>query len=310
MAGIAEVEIPKHYVPTFERNILHSLQQRVSKLEPHVTVGDASGEGASPVDLFGDTEAEEATDRYGDTPNAEITRSRRWVTPTKFDWGTMVDDADVLKQVLDPTSAMVESARMALARKLDRAVIMPAFFGTAREGKDMTDAFAGSGTAFDTAKYKISNVFGSSGGATPVGMSVAKLVEAKRMFLQYEVDADIERPKVGITDKQWSDLFNDAKAIHGDYVNGRPLSEGDLPLLLGFDFVKIQELPKTVSGGNTDRLCPVWVKSGIQLRWWQRVQAQIGRDPGKKYRIRPYVSMMAGAVRSQEGRVLQIECRE
>jgi hypothetical protein len=309
MPGIADVEIPKHYAPTFERNILHAPQQRMSKLEAHVSVGMAQGEGVSPVDLYGNTEAEEATDRYADTPIAEIERARRWCFPRKWHWGTMVNDMDQLKQILDPTSAMIESARMALGRILDRQIIMPAFFGAAIQGKDITDALAGSPVAFNTTLYRIANTIGSSGGATPVGMNVAKLQAAKKLFMQLEVDIDTERPKVGITAQQWSDLFDDVKTINGDYVNGRPLQAGDLPMLLGFDFVQVEQLPSAGTTPN-DRYCPVWVKSGIALRKWQNIETMIGRDPGKQYQIRPYIKMAAGAVRSQEGRVLQIVCRE
>jgi hypothetical protein len=296
------VEIPKHYVPTFERNILYALQQKASLLEAHVTGGSAQGEGAAPVDVFGDTEAEEANDRNGDSPNQTVTRERRWMTPTKWDWGTLLDSMDQLKQVLDPTSILVESAKMALGRKLDRAVIMPAFYGAVRVGKDMTDAFANSTVTFDTSKYRIANTFGSSGGATPVGMNVAKL-------MANFVDVNSERPKVAITAQQWSDLFNDAKAVNGDYINGRPMMEGDLPLLLGFDFVQVEQLPSAGTSPD-DRYNPVWVKSGIQMRKWQDIKVQIGIDPGKKFRPRVYVSMAAGAVRAQEGKVLQVVCRE
>lgn len=307
---IAETEIPKHYVPTFERNILHANQQIKSKLREHVSEQSAMGEMVSPVDLFDETEAEEANDRYGDTPIMEIGRSRRWVGPKKFDWGTMVDGMDQLKQVLDPTSPMVEAAKRALWRKLDRSIIMPAFFGNVMQGKDITDAGnPANQVAFDVSKYRIQNTVGSPGGVTPTGMNVEKLQAAKKMFMQNEVDTDVERPKVAITSQQWDDLFKEVKVIHGDYINGRPIHTGDLPVILGFDFVQIEQLPHAGTAPN-DRYNPVWVKRGIALRMWKDVRVMLGVDPGKKYRVRPYVEMAGGACRTQEGLVLQVVCRE
>lgn len=305
----AQTEIPKHYVPAFERNIMHANQQQRSILEMHVESGPGQGEGVSPVDLFDETDAEEATDRYGDTPIMELGRSRRWVAPRKFHWGTLVDTMDVLKQVLDPTSPMIQAATMALNRALDRQIIMPAFFGAAMQGKDMTEAPSNL-VPFDTAKFSIAAVVGSIGGATPVGMNVEKLTVARRMLMANENDLSVERPKCGITAQQWYDLFQDAKVIHGDYINGdaRVIGTGNLPLVLGFDFVQLEQLP--FDPVLKDRYCPVWLKSQMALRRWKALQVNILPDPGKQYRPRPYIQFAAGCVRKKEGGVLRIVCRE
>jgi hypothetical protein len=298
MAVQPEIEIPKHYVPTFERNVLHALQQKASRLEAFVTPGMGEGEGASPVDLYEDTEAVESTDRYGDTPIMEVGRARRWVTPRKYDWGTLVDNIDKLKLVLDPTSNLVMAARMAMGRALDRKVIMPAFFGAALQGKDLTDATNGTAVVFDTTKYRVANTVGSAGGATAVGLNVDKIIKVKQLFIQNEVDLDAEKLNIAITDQQWADLFADIKAVNGDYINGRPIAEGDLGMIMNVNFIKVQQLPSTGASPN-DRLLPVWVKSGIQLRKWKEVTTSMALDPTKKFRPRVYMEMAAGAVRSQ-----------
>lgn len=304
----AEIEIPKHYQPTFERNMVHANQQKYSKLIGLVDVGPASGEGVSPVDLFEDTEAQEANDRKGDSPDMELGRSRRWVTPRKWEWGTLVDGMDVLKQVLDPTSELVTAARMAMDRYLDRQIIMPAFFGNVLQGKDMTDAIGGTQAVYDTTKYDVPVTVGSAGGATPVGMNVDKLIEVKRRFIAEEVDVSGERLNIGLCSTQWANLFGDVRATSGDYVNQRPISKGDHEMLMNMNYVLIEKLP--IDTATNRRFNPVWVKRGIKLRTWMDTKVNIGPDASKKFRPRVYIERAAGACRAQEGLVMKVISQE
>jgi hypothetical protein len=208
---VAAVEIPKHYVPTFGRNVMWTPQQNKSRLRPYVTTDTAVGEGVAPWDIWGETEAEEATGRYDDTPIMEVERDRPWVFPKGYHWGTLIDQLDKLKQVLDPTSPMIQAARKALDRKLDRAIIMPAFFGPRWTGKDIATATSAGPVNFDTTKYQVANTVGSAGGATPVGMNVAKLKAARKILLANEAvegeNAD-EPVYVAITAEQWSKTWS------------------------------------------------------------------------------------------------------
>lgn len=303
----AELEIPKHYVPSFGRNVMWTPQQNRSKLKMFVTNEKAEGEGAAPWDIWGETQAEEANDRYGDTPIMEVDRDRPWVFPKGYHWGTMVDTLDKLKAVLDPTSNMLQAARKALDRTMDRNIIMPAFFGPRYVGKDVATAIAAGPQVFNDTLYKISNVVGSTGGATPVGMNVAKLQAVKAKFMSLEVDVDRERINLAMTSQQWANLFDDAKAINGDFVNGRPISSGSFGDLMGFNFIFVEQLPWD---GVDDRWCPAWVESGMGLLEWQGQVTEMAKDPGKQYRVRPYVKFFAGATRTVEGLVLKVECRE
>jgi hypothetical protein len=309
---VAAVEIPKHYVPTFGRNVMWTPQQNKSRLRPYVTTDTAVGEGVAPWDIWGETEAEEATGRYDDTPIMEVERDRPWVFPKGYHWGTLIDQLDKLKQVLDPTSPMIQAARKALDRKLDRAIIMPAFFGPRWTGKDIATATSAGPVNFDTTKYQVANTVGSAGGATPVGMNVAKLKAARKILLANEAvegeNAD-EPVYVAITAEQWSDLVNETQATNRDWIDTNAIATGKIPGLLGFEFVHIEQLPSAGTSPN-DRYCPVWVKSAIGLIDWQGVVINMAPDPGKQYRVRPYAKFFAGATRTMDGKVIQIVCRE
>lgn len=309
MPGIAEIEIPKHYVPMFKNNMEFKPGYDESILRPHVTSGPASGEGVSPVQIFGRATIRKKTDRYGDTPMDEIQRFRPWVFPVELEGGDLIDSADTLKSLTDPASAIVMALRDELASQVDYSVIMPAFFGTRYEGKDVASAVQSGSIAFSDASYKGDVNLGSAGDATPIGMTAKKIQWGIKKFKQLKVikgNLRKERVKLGITAQQWDDLFLDVKAINGDYINGRPLEKGQLPLLFDVDFVEIEDLPKE----GSDRMCPMWMPSGIHCLNWTEEVVEIGKDPGKRFNVRVYVKKMAGASRVMDEKVLKIPCRE
>lgn len=289
----ADVEIPKHYRTTFATNVELLLSNGGSILRPHVMEMPITGEKATVVDQFGTVRGVEDTDRYGDTPVMTVPRDRRWVFPRKQHWGTVIEEFDKLKTVLDPTSMIVKGAGEGLGENLDYDVILPAFFGDARVG----------GGGENTESFDSVNSVVAHGGT---GMTVAKIQAAHKKFRQAKVKLTMERPKLAMTAQQEDELFNDVKAIHGDYIQGRPLEKGMLPSLFNFDFVYLEDLPKV---GNVRR-CPAWVPSGLVLGMEKTITSFLERSPGKKYNYVPYLYFVAGATRTQQGKVLEIQCQE
>lgn len=306
MPGISEIEIPKHYVPTFLRNIRHAPQYEMSILRPHVEQQPADGEAASPVDIYGAAKGQKKEDRFGDTPIMDVTRDRPWTFPSEYEWGTLIDKADKLKQVLDPTSPLVKACKMALDRDLDDNIIAPAFFGGRFRGKDVATAIGAGAQAFDSNNV-VANTVGSSGGATPVGMNYAKIKAGIKRFKKLKVDTKRERVKLGITSQQWDELMDDVKIISRDYGLDRDVGRAELPSVLNVDFVEYEEWP--IDGSN-DRSLPMWVQSGLVLQDWATTEVMIAPDPGKRFNIRVYAKFMAGAVRAEQEKVIKIVCRE
>lgn len=301
-----DIEIPKHYRPTFQDNLEHAVQYKGAKFRPYFQVGSAGGEGHAMIDVIGEMDAEEVTERFGDTPNFQPERWRRWVFPRTFDTGTLIEDADTLKSLVDPTSDIVMSHAKALRRKEDVNVAIPSFFGPVYQGKDVGEAM-GNPIAFPAANV-IAVTVGSAGGATPVNMNVAKIQAAVKLAMDNEVDQMEEgTPIVGITPSQWSALFDEQKMIHGDYINGRPLMEGDLPGIFKCDFVIST---KFQTDANSYRRCPFWYRRGMRMKDWKAVQVNLAPNVGKRFKIQTYAEFMAGAARAVDELVYEIKCNE
>jgi len=301
-------DIPLHYTLTFRGNIEHALQNEGSVLRPFMTTGQKGvGEGAVTIDLFGATRGQRNDDRYGDTPQNDVARDRIWAHPISYDWGTLIDKQDNLRQMIDPTSNLSQACIWGLGEDLDYEVIIPAFFGNKATGKtgQTTRAF-GTGA-------KVSPVVGVQVGSSPAadtGMNVKKLQTARKLFRQNKVlkRRMRERITVCMTAQQEDELFDDVKAIHGDYIQGRPLEKSELPGLFNMEFVFLEDLPVDSNGF---RRIPAWVPSGMHLVDWDELtQVEAAKNPGKKFNVQLYAAFTSGAARGQEGKVVEIKCLE
>lgn len=295
--------IPVHYQPTFASNMEMLLSNEGSILRGTMDEQAVDGEGRSIVDQFGTTRGRKDTERYGDSPQMEVERARRWLYADTFDWGTLIDRKDKLKQVLDPTSALMKSATDGLGENLDYDVILPAFFGTAYVGKQGTET-----EAFDSANLTVPVGLKSDGTVSGTqGMNVKKLQAARKILRSKKVRLEREEVYVALTAQQEDELFDDAKAIHGDYINGRPLEKGMLPRLFQMNFVYLEDLLLDDDGY---RRVPVWVKSGMCLGMQEELMTNIAPRPDKKFMPYVYAAFTAGATRKEQGKVVEIKSYE
>lgn len=298
-------EDQKFYQPQFTTEIQLLAQQTVAKLRPTMTGGEYKGESGEAVKQIGIIEAnvgDEASD--GDTPDNNTPKDQRWVYPSEVNVGKLFKRADALRILADPAAQERAAFVAALNRALDRKIIMPAFFGAAKTGKN-----GGTTTNFDTANQTVAVTVGN-GGSGNVGMNTAKLIKAREILSLGDVDMDADELWVALTAKQMSDLLNDIKATNRDYNGGDPiLKDGRLKYWMGFNFVELNGVPVDPADASM-RWNPMWAKSGMHLGIWEELQAFSGVDTGKKFNMRLYLELMAGATRLQEKKVAKIICVE
>jgi hypothetical protein len=149
---------------------------------------------------------------------------------------------------------------------------------------------------------KIAVGYGASG---DVGLTVAKLREAKRLLMSADIDLETEEIFCALKATQHDNLLAEAQVISTDFNDKPVLVEGRLMRFLGINFIHT-ELLESASG---DVLVPVWVKSGMYLGNWNEVETSISKRndlSGEPYQA--YVKMTAGASRLEEEKVVQIAC--
>jgi hypothetical protein len=278
-----------------------ALQQKSSKLRGRVMESMETGARlSSPVQFVGAIASQAVTGRLEPINATPHSYTRRWISPIDKELPQYVDTFDQLRTAIDPKSQLVSSAAAAFSRDWDDEIIRAAT-ATATIGQD-----GGSTEAWSTT-YQVSGQFGAS---AAVGLTVAKLNEAYRLFEHNHIDPKEEGVTLVIGSQQHSDLKNQAQVTSADFNrNGGVLTDGNVTRFMGFDIIVSERLPTiTDKDSNANqRGCLAFVKSGIHLGMWMDIKTQIDQRkdlkglPWQIYSMHSY-----GATRTELGRVIQI----
>lgn len=292
--------LSKLFTTQFSTNIELKLQQMGSKLRGRVREGTHVGKQASPINQIGAIQLKAPAGRFSPKNRTDADFTRRWVFPQDGEIDQLIDSFDELRTIVDPKSMYVENASMAVGRGWDDAIIA-AFFGTSQTG---ADAGSLSSETFDTASFQIASTFGSSAAS---GLTVAKIIEVKRILTHYHNDLDADQPTMCIGSQQESDLLNQVQVVSTEF-NDRPvLVDGKVKRFLGFDIVMSERL----ATASNVRNIPVWVKSGMYLGMWQDMTNRVSiRNDLSSEPYDLYTKTSFGASRLQPGKVMSILCSD
>jgi hypothetical protein len=282
-------QITTAFVNQFSSNVSMLSQQMGSLLRGAVDTESVTGEKAF-FDQVGSVAAVAKQSRHSDTPILETPHSRRQVTLTTYEWADLIDDADKVRMLQDPTSSYARAAAAAIGRSMDDVVI-DAMGGTAKTGKE-----GATSTVFASGQ-KI--VHGSA------GLTVAKLVSAKKLLDANDVDPSIKRYIV-VSPEQIEDLLNTTTVTSSDFNTVKALSQGDISSFVGFEFIVSNRL----KDDGTSRLCYAFAQDGIKMAIGKDVMARIDERSDKSYSTQVYYCSTFGATRMEENKLVEIACNE
>lgn len=251
-------------------------------------------------DQLGATEADEITERFGDSPQKDVPHARRRVTLRFFDTGDFVDRIDEVKLLIDPKSRYVQAFVMALNRKKDDVVISK-FFAAANTGKEGATLV----NHATNSPQGNSNVIPVNFDGANTDMTIKKLIRARQVLEEFENEEN-QTWNIATTAHQRSSLLNSIEVTSRDFNDAQALVNGKISQFLGFDFVKSERLLKT---GNNRRI-PVWVKDGMLLANGINIETEIAKRGDKRFSWYAYARGGWGSTRMQEGKVLEILCDE
>lgn len=289
-------EITEAMVQQYHSNIALVCQQRQSKLSPFVDHGTIHAE-FDYFDSIGPVEAQPKGGRHSDTPLMSTPHMRRRVTSSGFNWADMVDTADKLRMLADPTGPYTVNAVMAFNRTKDQVIIDAAWdtVWTGKEGK-VPLAFPAS---------QVINDGTSATAAATTGLTIDKMLRAREMFWKAEVEEN-EPLYIACSARQLIELLNTTEVKNADYNTIRALAQGQIDTYMGFKFVRTEKLPWD---GNT-RDCLIWAKSGLKLFTAEDITVKVSERPDKNYSVQVYVEMDLGALRTEECKVIKCRCKE
>jgi hypothetical protein len=282
-------QITTAFSQQFSANVQLLSQQTGSILRGGVSEEAVTGEKAF-FDQVGAAAAVKRTSRHQDTPMVETPHSRRMVTMDSYEWADLIDDADKVRMLIDPTSTYARAAAAAMGRAMDDAIIEAAT-GTAKTGKS-----GGTSTSM-LAAHQIAN--GSA------DLTLAKLIEAKKTLDLASVDPSIPR-HIAVGPDQIEALLNSTTVTSSDFNTIKALVQGEINTFLGFQFHVSTRLAKS---GNI-RTCFAWAEDGIKLAVGKDVMSRIDERSDKSYSTQVYYCATFGATRMEEEKVVQIDCDE
>mgnify|MGYP003634584671 FL=1 len=287
-------EITTSFVEQYSSNVAMLAQQMGSRLRSAVDVETITGKNAF-FDQVGVTAAIQRTSRHADTPQIDTPHARRRVSLADYEWADLIDDQDKVRMLIDPTSSYAKAAAAAMGRAMDD-VIITALGGSADTGETGGTAVAlPSGSKFATSDQSD-------------GLTVAKLIAAKKFFDLNDVDPSIPRYIVaGAT--QMSDLLGTTQVTSSDFNTVKALVQGDVDTFMGFKFILSNRL--SLDATNTDdRKIFAFTQDAIKLGVGKDITAKIDVRPDKSYATQVYTCMSIGATRMEENKVFQIPCNE
>lgn len=298
MATPVDAGLIQLYTTQFSTNLELLLQQMGSKLRGTVKEGNHVGKMASPINQVGAIALRAPAGRFAPMPRVDSQYVRRWVFPQEGELPQQVDQFDELQTIVDPKSALTQNAANAVGRAWDDAIIAAAT-GTAQLGQDANSLTS---ETFNTTNFQIASTFGA---ASASGLTVAKLIEARRILRHYHNDLESDKLTLVIGSQQESDLLNQVQVVSTEF-NERPvLVDGRVKRFLGYDVIVMERLPQTTVGSV--RGCLAYVQSGLYLGTWKDMtnRVSIRNDlSGEPWQI--YTMAMYGATRLQPGKIIQL----
>lgn len=292
--------LPKLFTTQFSTILSLKLQQRQSKLRGRCMEGFHVGKQASPIQYIGAIQMKPPAGRFAPIGRQDVDFTRRWVLPVDRDANQLIDTFDKLKTAIEPTSQYSDVAAAAVAREWDDRLILAAF--------DISllgaDSSAFTQEPFDTTQWQIAANFAS---ASNSGLTVAKMIEAKRIMRKAQVDVD-EEEMTWVTNSQGeSDLLNQVQVVSTEFSDKPVLQEGKVTRFMGWNIIYSERL---ASSTNVRQNIP-FVRSGIYLGIWKDTENDVDRRKDLSslpYQI--YTMMSSGATRLEPGRLLQALCAD
>ncbi len=281
------IEITTAFVEQYSANIQLLSQQFGSRFRGAVDSEPVVGKSAF-FDQVGATTALLRTTRHSDTPRVDTPHARRRVTLADYDWADLIDNEDRVRMLSDPTSPYAAAANAAMNRAMDDIII------AATTGVAYTGVAGATATTLPTT-YDVGIA------ADTTGLTVAKLIKAKKGLDSQEVDESIPR-FMSVGSQQLSDLLKTTEVTSSDYNSIKALVSGQVNTFMGFNFIRSERLPITTGV----RLCSAWALDGVKLGIGADITVRITERADKNYAVQVFFSMVLGATRMEESKVLRV----
>ena len=293
------ITVSNAYIDTFENNVRHLAQQKMSLLRKSVTEVSKQSEkhnwdrlAASAARLK--TSARSVSPAGGDGSGAAgstdgLTWDRRQTLIQTYDTGEIIEQEDIVQMLIDPKSAATENLVMNMQRAVDD-IIIAAATGDATDG-------TGSAVTFPTGQ-----IVGDYTGE----ITLDTILEIQEKFDANDVDPDEPRYMV-IGPKQKRKLFQLIEVVSGDFQASKALADGKMPNFMGFSWIVSNRL----NAPAADQLdCFAMTKKGLGLHVAGDIRTRVAERADLSFAYQVYMMMNMASVRVEDEHVVWFQAKD
>jgi len=300
--------IPNSYYTKFSSNMRMALNQQGAVLLPKGMRQTGSGEMHKLDNIVGNGKVKKRTTRNADVNYDETSHDGVWVAMPGQDYDAdLVDTLDKLASVIELEGAYTKKHSGTMLRGQDGAFLggfdgNGGFYGTMLMGKrgEVAVPFANANIVPVT-----------TGAASPTGMNISKVIEARTCLVAGFVDPN-QPFYMGVTADEVKDLFQQANVTSEDYQKAHSIrfsADGKSLLgIMGFEFVEIElnnpDLPyyDLTRDANGYQKNPFWSKDGMCAVWWQETQTHLDILPQKHHAVQVLTDQVVTSTRTDNAR--------
>lgn len=286
----------QHYTTQFDNNWNARLGQFKSRLDPWITFEEFNGERLRKSRI-GNVTGRVITDRKGATRVSEVDYDLRWGNRQAVDVTQTFaeDDALNLGSLVLPTSPVLMEHTRAYNKDIDLTAI------TAASGAVLTGQ---AGTTSSTLPGTQTIVHGGT------GLTIAKLIAARAILDEADIDDDSDARVLTVTPKQITDLLGTTQVTSADFNSVKALAAGQIDSFMGFKFVTFNSGTNSpLTKVSTTRSCVGWIRGAVHVFRGAK-KTHMDLLPQEQHTLQLRSVWHRGGMRLHDEAVVVIECTE
>lgn len=286
------VTINQNYINKFSADLYHLVGAQGSKLKGIFSEEMAKGEKHF-FDRLGDFSVAERVSRNASTTLQDAAHSRRMATVKLYDAAVGVDKLDINKMLIDPTNDYVKKLANKHGQNFD-VVLLNALVGTAATGAD------GSGSVALSDFNSGANIIAHGG----TGFTAAKFNQALRILQGNRVDIMRDEVVCILNARAIEDLMAESTFTSMDFQNVKALAGKQLPSFRGVTLIQSEDIPDSTAGSVYRSIFTT--RDALKVAIPEAMNVEIDKRPDLSNIMQVYTSMMFGAVRMEEAKVVSV----
>lgn len=290
-------QYPNAFAQKFASDVTIQYQQNGPRLKGKVMERSMVGGETMWLPQISSVDSVNEYERHGETQYNDTPHTTRKLTTNPERQSDLIDVPDMKRSVAQFMGPYATNFAYLFGRRYDR---------TAIDAARGTNYYKLNGATTETSialpsTQKVAVNFGGSN----VGLTLAKLIEAKSILGKNEVPMGELKYWVHRQEQLDDLLLNVDQTVNSDYAAVKALVNGEINRFMGFEFVQTQQVPVDASDYAYNI---AYTKSALVMGITEGFNTRVEQLPTKNYSWQVWASQDIGGTRTQEEGVVEVAC--